>query len=162
PRRVRCNSRSIRPPGHAFRWRSRSMTCAGGSCGCSIGRVRSHPTPLRLRGMAAIEPVSSCQTASTWRDCAVGGATMRPRSPSCASLVAALVLGASPALADWLPEVPITTAGIETEIGLNHTPLSYDSEGGLTVAWAQRDTPNQNFQIYARQRAWSVFTPAAL
>ncbi len=92
----------------------------------------------------------------------------RPRSRSSASgarasaALAILVLGADPAEAIWLPEVPITTAGIETEIGLNHTPLAYDPEGGLTVAWAQRDTPQQNFQIYARQRAWSVFSPAAL
>ena len=79
----------------------------------------------------------------------------RPRSRSCASaragaaLVVLATLGAVPARATWLPEVPITTAGIETEIGLNHTPLIYDPEGGLTVAWAQRDTPQQNFQIYA-------------
>ena len=94
----------------------------------------------------------------------------RPRSRSCvsgraaaaAAIAGLLALGADRAVATWLPEVPITAAGIETEIGLNHTPLVYDPEGGLTVAWAQRDTPQQNFQIYARRRAWSVFTLAAL
>jgi hypothetical protein len=57
----------------------------------------------------------------------------------------------------WLDEVPITATPTDSESGLNHSPLAYDTEGGLTVVWAERDTPNQNYQIYTRRRAWAAF-----
>lgn len=62
-----------------------------------------------------------------------------------------------------LDEVPIAADGVtDSETGLSHSPLAYDAQGGLTVMWAERDTPNQNYQIYARRRAWGTFGPPIL
>jgi hypothetical protein len=95
------------------------------------------------------------------RSCIGGGAAI-PEFLAIGIGIGLGLLSTDEASADWLPEVPLTSAGIETDIGLNHTPLAYDAAGGLIVAWAQRDTPQQNFQIYARRRAWAVFDPPAL
>lgn len=66
------------------------------------------------------------------------------------------------ARADWLDEVQITATATDSETGLNHTPLAYDAQGGLTVVWAERDTPQQNYQIYHRRRPGATFQPPVL
>jgi len=83
---------------------------------------------------------------------------MKPRHAILGLTLVALTAGhGGRARAVWLDEVPITATATDSETGLNHTPLAYDAEGGLTVVWAERDTPNQNYQIYARRRAWAIF-----
>jgi len=77
-----------------------------------------------------------------------------------ALIVAVTVAGR--AHAEWLAEVPISETTTDSESGLNHTPLTYDSQGGLTVLWAERNTPGGNYQIYARRRAWATFAPPML
>jgi hypothetical protein len=77
-------------------------------------------------------------------------------------VIAILTGHSATARAVWLDEVPIAVTPTDSETGLNHTPLAYDAEGGLTVVWAEQDTPNQNYQIYARRRPWAVFGPSTL
>ncbi len=67
-----------------------------------------------------------------------------------------------PVQANWQPSLPLTATGTESVTGLNHTPMVYDAAGGLHMVWAERDTPGQNFQIYARHRPWAEWSAAEL
>ncbi len=77
-------------------------------------------------------------------------------------LGAALVVLTGVAAAEWLAPVPLSDSGVDSEFGLNHSPVVYDAEGGLHVAWADRDTPAQSYQIYARHRRWATWSSAEL
>ncbi len=78
------------------------------------------------------------------------------------ALALLVMIPSGSALGIWLDEVPIVVTPTDSETGLNHTPLTYDGENGLSVFWAERDTPNQNYQIYMRRRAGATFDPPVL
>lgn len=61
----------------------------------------------------------------------------------------------------WNAEERLTTAGTESETGLNHGALALDSNGRLTAAWAEKNGPRGNFQIFTRTRETSGLWDAA-
>lgn len=92
------------------------------------------------------------------------GARLAARFAALAALLVAASLGllSAAAGASWLEAVPLTATGTDSQTGLNHTPLVYDRDGGLHVVWAEQDTPEFNYQIYARHRAWATWGAAEL
>ncbi|MGH2571575.1 MAG: hypothetical protein ACRDGR_10135, partial [bacterium] len=51
----------------------------------------------------------------------------------------------------WTAEENVSQTSTDTETGLNHRPLAVTADGTLHVAWAERDSPNQQYRIWARR-----------
>lgn len=83
-----------------------------------------------------------------------------------AALIAAVIavsLAPRPLFAaTWGPETNLSSTSTDSETGLGHRPLAFDAEGKLHVVWAEKDAPNANYRIYARERAGAAWSAPAL
>jgi len=62
-----------------------------------------------------------------------------------------VIVCADDALAlSWGPETNLSSTSTDSETGLTHRPLLFDSAGVLHVAWSERSAPNQNYRILTR------------
>jgi hypothetical protein len=78
-------------------------------------------------------------------------------------LLTLLVLSASAANAGtWGAETNLSATTTDSETGLNHRPLLYDSNGALHVVWAEKDAPNQNYRIYSRTSSGATWSAPQL
>jgi len=87
------------------------------------------------------------------------------RSPlaACARLALLLALFASTAEGGTFgAETNLSVTATDSETGLNHRPLLYDSTGALHVVWAEKDAPNQNYRIYSRTLNGAMWSAAQL
>jgi hypothetical protein len=86
---------------------------------------------------------------------------MRP-----ATLLLLLALFASPARGGapvaWTTEENVSSTPTDTETGLNHRPLAVTADGVLHAAWAERDSPNEQYRIWTRRLGASGWSAAEL